>query len=584
MFKVGQQVSVYKVNEILSETESQFCCLTDDPFFHSSILLIVHPLSFVENKQQRKELLTQLETLVTQLESPSIAPVFDSDCDGDCFYYTTNYNYQDSLFKRIAAGLSSEDILKIIHDLGCALNYAVTRGIAHGKLEVNDIYFGDDGQAVIAGFGIRYCLKCFTESQELKWSENQALQDLGQLLLLLLRPSEQDNSGRELELLSGIENKQLRKVTERFFSEKPDHYQSFSELIEALDALLEKPPIEKRPIVQHKSLQASDDIELTGQQREKVLAHVRKLISEKKHYKDLLDEALAKQHELSEQLKQSSLNVEKCAQIQLIAPDIPVADNRKKIIAWVFAGLAMVFVFSGGYRYFLGQNSHALQAQSKIVEAGIVELPSNTRIMADVKPVLKKRVVVVDEPKSVKIAPDSDIGTPPEPLMKLVKKTPVIAAHSQQWWPEGQEFETAVIPPKALFNDKSVSRGISQDEHKDILSNLTAWADAWTDQNQKAYLSHYSGQYRPELGESRKSWLETRRVRILRPDWIKVDIQEVSMRRVAADQVQIKFRQKYDSNTYRDEIWKSINMLNENGKWLILMERSLGKVDLLASR
>ena len=579
MFKVGQQISVYKVNEILSETESQFCCLTEDPFFHSTILLIVHPLSFVENKQQRKELLTQLETLVTQLESPSIAPVFDSDCEGDYFYYTTNYNYQDSLSKRIAAGLSSEDILKIIHDLGCALSYAVTRGIVHGKLDVDDIYFGDDGQAVIAGFGIRYCLKCFTESQDLKWSENQALQDLGQLLLLLLRPSEQDNSGRELELLSGIENEQLRKVTERFFSEKPDRYQSFSELIDALDALLEKPPIEKRPIVQHKSLQAGDDIELTGQQREKVLAHVRKLISEKKYYKDLLDEALVKQHELSEQLKQSLLDVEKSAQLQLMAPDMPVAYNRKKIIAWVFAGIAVGLAFYGGYRYSMGQNGHALQAQSKIVEAGIVEVPSNTRIMADVQPVLKKRVVVVDEPKSVNIAPDSNIETPPDPLMKSVKKTPVIAARSQQWWPEGHEFETAVIPPKTLSNDKSGSCRISPDEHKEILHTLTAWADAWTDQNQKAYLSHYSGQYRPELGGSRKSWLETRKIRLLRPDWIKVDIQDVSMRRVAADQVQIKFRQKYESNIYRDEIWKSINMVNENGKWLILMERSLGKVD-----
>lgn len=584
MFKVGQQVSVYKVNEILRATESQSCCLTEDPFFHSSVLLIVRPLSFVKNKQQRKELLSQLEILATQLESPSIAPVLDSGCEGDYFYYTTDYNYQDSLLERIAGGLSSEEILKIIHDLGGALRHATTRGIAHGKLELNDIYFGDDGQAVIADFGIEYCFKCFTESQDLKWLENQALQDLGKFQLQLLRPSELDNSGRELELLSGIENEQLRKLTERFFSEKPDRYQSFSELIEALDALIEKPPLENRPIVQHKSLKASDDTELTDQQREKVLAHIRKLILEKNHYKDLFDEAFVKQHELAEQLKQSLLKVEKFDQLQLMAPDIPVAYNRKKIIAWVFAGFAMGIVLSGGYRYSLEKNSYALQAQSKTAATGMVEVPSNPRIMTDVQPILKKEALVVDEPKGINIAPDAEIAPSSEPLTKSVKKTPVIAVDSQQWWPEGQEFETAMIPPKGLSNDKSVSRGISYDEHKEILHNLIAWAGSWADQNQKAYLSHYSEQYCPEPGRSRKSWLETRKVRLLRPDWIKVDIQDVSMRRVAVDQVQIKFRQKYDSNTYQDEIWKSINMVNENGKWLILMERSLGKVDLLASQ
>ncbi|MFK5925172.1 MAG: hypothetical protein QM483_00950 [Desulfuromusa sp.] len=593
MLKEGQQVSVYKVKEIIGETATHVCCLTEDPFFHSVVLLKVYPIDFLQDEQLQKKMVMELEKLVTQLENPSIAPVFDSGYEGRYFYYTTNYNYQAPLLEHVATGLSSEKILKIVHDLGCAIEHAIEQGLGHGTLGIHDLYLGDDGRAVIADFGIEYCFKCFLEDQELKWSEDQALQDLGRFHLQLLRPSSTDNSGRELEILSGIENEQLRKVTERFFTEKSDRYQSFSELIDALDPLIEKPPVETRPMVQRKSLAVRSETGITDQQREQVLPHVRQLISEKNHYKSLLDEALLKQNKIADQLKQTLLELEQSTQLQLMAPDVPISGNRKKIVGWALAGFAIGAILSGSYSYSLQQKNfipktpdNGVETQSVKVQPQLSELRSLPLIVE--QPVLTKASLVVDEVSNLNIAPNPEKEIPPEPLKKGSQQTPVIVEESQQWWPAGQEFSAAITVEKTrkeiTAGEDFVPRGISRDESEDLSQNLSHWINSWMTQDSAAYFSHYSHHYRPELGKSRKSWLETRKARLQRPDWIKVNIQEIKMRRLAENRVQVKFRQNYHSNFYQDQIWKSLNLVNENGTWQIITERSLGKVDLVASR
>ena len=155
MLKKGKKVSVYKIKEVLSEEGTHVCCLTEDPFFHSTVLLKAYPVDFLEDKQQRKHLGALLEKIFL-LEHPAIAPVLDSGFEGESFYYTTNYNHQASLLKRAAEGLSSEEILKIVRDLASALEYAFDQDLVHGSLTLADIYFGDGAQVLIAGFGVEF--------------------------------------------------------------------------------------------------------------------------------------------------------------------------------------------------------------------------------------------------------------------------------------------------------------------------------------------------------------------------------------------------------------------------------------------
>ncbi|MEA3362741.1 MAG: hypothetical protein U9Q61_05660 [Thermodesulfobacteriota bacterium] len=593
MLEPGKQISVYRIKEILSEEATHVCCLTNDPFFHSAVLLKVYKIDFLLDQQQRDQLVAQLEKLLL-LEHPSIAPVFDSGFEGQYFYYTTNYNYTASLADRTAASLPSEDILKIVRDLGDALEYSVDCGVGHGHLKYTDIYFGDETQVVIADFGIEHCFKCFMENQESAWSEQQALEDLGRLQLQLLRPSDMDNRGRELDHLSGIENEKLRKLTERFFTGKEDRYWSFSELIDTLDSIIKAPPVETRPMVQQKSLQTATDNGITKQQREQVLPHVRQLIAERNQYKTLLDEALLGQNKIESQLNQTLLELEQLSQPQLTAPVGYSPENRRKVATWVLGGFLFGVILSGSYGYTLQQKNlnpvlpeHQVEKPLATVTAESPEVSRPPVVVKEPEPT--KAPMISHEPENIP-SPETKkaVELASQQIEQQQEQIPVIAEEPlHQWWPAGGEFSAAVTESEAVATsspEDSVVTSLSGAEQGEIFDHLLSWVDSWSEQQLAAYFSHYSGQYRPELGKSREEWLNLRKGRLQRPDWIKVTIQDVRMHRRANNQVQVKFQQTYRSDHYQDRIMKSLNFIIENGEWKILTERSLGRVALFADK
>ncbi|NOQ41997.1 MAG: protein kinase [Desulfuromusa sp.] len=598
MLKKGTKVNVYKIKEILSEENTHVCCLTEDPFFHNSVLLKIYPVDFLENQLQREQFGALLEKIFL-IEHPAIAPVLDSGFEGESFYYTTNYNHQAPLLDRAAEGLSSEETLKVVRDLASALEYAFGQDLVHGSLALADIYFGDDAQAIIADFGVGYSFKHFTESPQLEWSEEQALKDLGRLQLQLLRPSSTDNQGRELELLAGIENQRLKRLGERFFIEDEDCYRSFSELIDALDALLEQPPVETRPMVQKKSLQVCPDTGISRQQREQVLPHVRQLISEKNHYKTLLDEARLGQNKTACQLKQTQLELDQFATLQLEAPPKLAAENRKKVVVWALGGFILGIIMSGSYGYTLQQKNIQQVAQETVVAKQVATVLVEPSVQQDLPVVVEQSVLLEAEVVNNDLQQDEKNASIPVvkeetvPVSGQSKKADspitVIAEQPQQWWPAGQEFAAEVAVLKGQGGvavsavDRLVSAGLSEAECDAIFHDLLLWLDSWSEQNPAAYFSHYSDQYRPDLGKSREEWSQSRRSRLLRPGWIKVQAQDISIQLLGEKQVQVKFQQIYRSDFYQDTVFKSLNLINENGSWKILTERSMGKIDFVAS-
>ncbi len=596
MLEPGQQISVYKIKEILSEEATHVCCLTDDPFFHSTILLKVYQIDFLLDQQQREQLVAQLEKLLL-LEHPSIAPVFDSGFEGQYFYYTTNYNYESSLVDRSAASLSSEEILKIVRDLGGALEYSVDCGVGHGHLKAADIYFGDEMQVVIADFGIDHCFKCFMENQECEWSEQQAIEDLGRLQLQLLRPSDMDNRGRELDHLSGIKNEKLKKLTERFFTEKEDRYRSFPELLDALDSMIKIPPVETCPMVQQKSILAVTENGITKQQREQVLPHVRQLIAEKNHYKMLLDDALLGQNKIECKLKQTLLELDQLRQSQRAARVGCAPENRRKVATWVLGGFILGGILSGSYGYTLQQKSLTPAMSEQEVETSLFkevlappELSCEVAVEEEAE--LTQPPVVESERLNEENAPDPGLKETGDlvsrPIEQNETRIPVTVEQLQPWWPAGEEFSVAATEARAAVSieksnlDDSAVASLSGTEQEEIFSSLLNWADSWSEQKVAAYLSHYSEQFRPEPGISREGWLNLRKARLHRPDWIKINIQDIRMQRRADNQVQVKFQQNYYSNSYHDSTLKALDFISEKGEWKILTERSFGSTALLS--
>ena len=63
MLKKEQEFGVYKIKDILHHQGAFTCCLTEDPFFHSSVILNVFSMEEVDAAGQRRVLEERLDQL-----------------------------------------------------------------------------------------------------------------------------------------------------------------------------------------------------------------------------------------------------------------------------------------------------------------------------------------------------------------------------------------------------------------------------------------------------------------------------------------------------------------------------------------
>lgn len=122
---------------------------------------------------------------------------------------------------------------------------------------------------------------------------------------------------------------------------------------------------------------------------------------------------------------------------------------------------------------------------------------------------------------------------------------------------------------------KTVSKPIiaSNTDNDDVLNAIESWAKAWSNKDTASYLAHYAKNFETPKGESRKFWSEERRARIEGKGRINVKIETpkvTSDGRVAT----IKFRQIYSSDRLTANSRKTLEMIKQDGKWLIKQERA----------
>ena len=123
------------------------------------------------------------------------------------------------------------------------------------------------------------------------------------------------------------------------------------------------------------------------------------------------------------------------------------------------------------------------------------------------------------------------------------------------------------VPQKA--DNKTIS------EDKVIKRVLQAWLAAWSAQSVDIYLSFYHDKYEPAKGLSRAKWVESRRIRLKKPNWIKVNFSDFKVSKNTGKQAIVNFKQIYQSNSFRDVSLKQLVLLNTDNGWQILRERSL---------
>ena len=111
---------------------------------------------------------------------------------------------------------------------------------------------------------------------------------------------------------------------------------------------------------------------------------------------------------------------------------------------------------------------------------------------------------------------------------------------------------------------------------RQLVDVARAWARAWSDQRVDDYLGFYAAGFRPADGTSRGEWAAQRRVRILKPRHIEVALGSIVTEPMGSERAVVTFDQAYRSDSYRDRVRKTLELVRHDGGWKILAERVEG--------
>ncbi len=134
-------------------------------------------------------------------------------------------------------------------------------------------------------------------------------------------------------------------------------------------------------------------------------------------------------------------------------------------------------------------------------------------------------------------------------------------------------IETFKCPKETLV---SLASGHTPDRPApDILVAIEKWRKAWEAQDIEAFLNAYSKRFRPEARYgSRSQWEKRKRSIIGHKKFIRVRLSGFRVLRSDENRVEIRFRQRYESDSYRDERQKTLILEREGDAWKIVREFS----------
>ena len=126
--------------------------------------------------------------------------------------------------------------------------------------------------------------------------------------------------------------------------------------------------------------------------------------------------------------------------------------------------------------------------------------------------------------------------------------------------------------PKAVV--KTASKLVSSEsDSEQLLNAVNSWAKAWSDQDMQKYLGSYAKDFETGKNQSRSAWEEERRQRIEGKNKINVRIENTKVN-VDGNSATVKFKQHYNSDRLSSSSTKTLSFVKQNGKWLIVQERS----------
>lgn len=169
-------------------------------------------------------------------------------------------------------------------------------------------------------------------------------------------------------------------------------------------------------------------------------------------------------------------------------------------------------------------------------------------------------------PTAPSAAPSVASATPPDkPPPKLVEKTAEKVGRAEKSTPDKMA---------AVETQSPEMKSGAPDESEEIIKAVNAWAKAWSDKDVAAYISFYTADFQTPRGVKRATWEKTRRDRILKPKSIHVEIAHPKVTLINQTRARVSFRQLYQSDAFKNDSSKTLEMVKMSGKWQIRQERA----------
>lgn len=113
----------------------------------------------------------------------------------------------------------------------------------------------------------------------------------------------------------------------------------------------------------------------------------------------------------------------------------------------------------------------------------------------------------------------------------------------------------------------------ASDVSAEIAQATRDWARAWSSKDVPQYLSFYAQNFKTPGGQSRKAWEALRKERLTRPKSIRVDVTNLKVSLIDAQNAQVSFIQNYRASHFKSIDRKTLVWVKRDGRWQIIEER-----------
>ncbi len=133
----------------------------------------------------------------------------------------------------------------------------------------------------------------------------------------------------------------------------------------------------------------------------------------------------------------------------------------------------------------------------------------------------------------------------------------------------------ATTPSPAPAAAPDAAKQEAAKDAKEVTAAVQAWAAAWAAKDMKAYLAAYGKDFDPPGRMTRAAWEKEREARIVGKSKITVQVSDLNVS-VNGNKATARFRQAYSADSLNVSSRKTLDLVESNGRWLIVREATGG--------